>query len=135
MKLLIDINVVLDVVLEREPWARDAALLLATVDMRRAEGYVAGHTVTTVHYLVARARGRQAAASAVSDLLRIVEVVPLGGADFQQALAMGLDDFEDAVQVAAGLRAGADYVVTRNEKDFRGTPLAARSPGEVLALL
>lgn len=135
MKLLLDINVVLDVVLARSPWAGEAALLLSAVEAGRAEGHVAGHTIPTIHYLVARARDRRLAATAVTDLLRIVHVVPLGDADFQQALVLGLDDFEDAVQAAAALRIGADFLVTRDEKDFQGIPVPVRSAGEVLALL
>jgi hypothetical protein len=62
-------------------------------------------------------------------------VVPLDGADFQRALALGLSDYEDAVQVAACLKVGADYLVTRNARDFKGAPIVVRTPGEVLALL
>ncbi len=135
MKLLLDINVVLDVVLARRPWVADAALLLSAVEEGRAQGHVAGHTITTVHYIVAKVKDRQTAATAVTDLLRIVRVVPLGDADFQQALVLGLADFEDAVQAAAALGIGADYLVTRNADDFSGIPVPVRTPGEVLALL
>ena len=135
MKLLIDVNIVLDVAFGRQPWAGDAALLLAEIVGGRAEGLVAGHTITTIHYIVAKEKGRQTAAAAITDLLRIVTVVPLETADFHQALVLGLNDFEDAVQATAAMKVGADYVVTRNGKDFRGAPVEARTPAEVLALL
>lgn len=135
MKLLLDINILLDLFLQRHPWDGEAALLLSAVENAKAEGYVAGHTITTVHYVVAKAKDRRVAAMAVTDLLRIVQVVPVEAADFHQALVLGLSDFEDAVQVAAGLKIGADFVVTRDEKHFRGGPLPPRSPGELLALL
>jgi predicted nucleic acid-binding protein len=135
MTLLLDINVVLDVLLGREPWVQDAALLLSAIENGSAEGYVAGHTITTVHYLVARASDRRAAAQAVTDLLRIVRVVPLGDPDFQQALILGLEHLEDSVQAAAALRIGADYLVTRNAQEFRGFAVPVRTPGEILALL
>lgn len=134
-KLLVDTNVVLDVVLERNPWAEDATALLDAIAAGRAAGYVAGHAITTVYYVVERERNRITAATAVSDLLQLLTVVPLGGADFQRALGLGLRDYEDGVQAAACLQVGADYLVTRNEKDFKGTPVTARSAGEVLALL
>lgn len=135
MKLLFDINIVLDVVLERTPWVAEAALLLSAVEEGRAEGFVAGHTLTTVYYIVAKEKGRTAAATAVTDLLRIVRVVPLTDADFHQALVLGLADFEDAVQAAAALSIGATWLITRNEKDFQGIPVSVRSAGEVLALM
>jgi predicted nucleic acid-binding protein len=135
VKLLLDINVVLDVILARAPWVVEAAALLSAIEKERAEGYVAGHTITTVYYIVAKAKDRQAAATAVTDLLRIVQVVPLSDADFQQALVLGLVDYEDAVQAAAALEIGADYLITRNEQDFRGIPVPIRSAGEVLPLI
>lgn len=135
MKLLLDINVVLDALLGRAPWAAEAALLLSRVEAGHAEAYVAGHTITTIHYLLAKQLGVKKAATALSDLLRIVSVVPLADADFQQALVPGIDDFEDAVQAAAALQVGASFIVTRNQKDFEGVTVAVRSAGEVVALL
>ena len=134
-KLLIDTNVLLDVVLERKPWVEDATALLDAVAKGRAQGYVAAHAVTTVYYVVERARNRALAATAVSDLLQLLTVVPLGNADFQRALGLGLRDFEDGTQAAACLQAGADCLVTRNAKDYKGAPVALRTPGEALALL
>ena len=133
--LLVDTNVVLDVLRARAPWDAEGALLLDAIARGRAVGCVAADTVTTIHYIVERAKNRTAAVTAVGDLLLLVDVVPLDAADFQRALALGLRDYEDAVQGAAYLRVGADFLVTRNARDFRGVPVATRSAGEVLALL
>jgi predicted nucleic acid-binding protein len=134
-KLLIDANVLLDVVLERKPWVADATALLDAVAKHRAEGCVAGHVITTVYYVVEHERNRAVAATAISDLLQLLTVVPLGNADFQRALGLGLRDFEDSTQAAACLQIGADYLVTRNEKDYKGAPVILRSAGEIVALL
>jgi predicted nucleic acid-binding protein len=134
LKLLLDINVFLDVMLSREPWMGQSAQLLAVVVDGRAEGYVAAHTITTIYYIVAREKERQVAARVVTDILRAFRVVPLGTADFQQALVLGIDDFEDAVQAAAALQIGADYLITRNTKDFKACPIEVRTPGEALTM-
>jgi predicted nucleic acid-binding protein len=135
LRLLIDTNVVLDLVLARTPWVEDATALLDAIAKGQAEGHLAGHSVTTVYYIVERERNRAVAATAVSDLLQFLSVVPLASADFQRALGLGLRDYEDGVQAAAALQIGADCLVTRNPKDFKGAPVTVRSPGEVLALL
>jgi predicted nucleic acid-binding protein len=135
MKLLLDINVLLDVLLRRDPWAEPAASLLTRIERGEAEGLVAAHTLTTIHYVVSRARNRQSAATAVTDLLRFLEVVPLEKADFIQALVLPVDDFEDAVQAAAALKIGADYIVTRDVKGFGGLAVPPANSGEVLSLL
>ena len=133
--LLVDTNVVLDVLLARAPWDAEAVVLLDAIARGRVVAFVAAHTVTTIDYIVERAKDRAAAVTAVGDLLLVLDVVPLDAADFQRALALGLRDYEDAVQVAACLRVGADFLVTRNPRDFKGAPVATRSAGEVLALL
>jgi predicted nucleic acid-binding protein len=135
MKLLLDINVLLDVLLQRDPWAEPAADLLTRVERGEADGFVAAHTLTTIHYVVSRARDRQSAAAAVTDLLRFLEVVPIEKVDFSQALVLPKDDFEDAVQAAAALKIGADYIVTRDEKGFGGLAIPSVNSGEVLSLL
>lgn len=132
MKLLVDINVILDVVLAREPWAADSARLLAAIERREHEGWVAAHTVTTVHYLVARARDRKAAALAVADLLDIVGVVEVGAEELRRALLLDLPDFEDAVQAACAQQLGADALVTRDATGFEGPDLLVLSPGAAL---
>src|SRR5438876_12431018 len=110
-RLFIDINVILDVALARQPWLGDSAAILDALSQNRAIGFVAGHAITTIYYVVQRRSGRAAATTAVSDLLEICDVVPSSVADFQRALTLGLGDFEDAVTAAAALAAGADYLV------------------------
>ena len=135
MRVLVDTDVVLDVILARKSWVAEATDLLDRMARRELEGFVAAHAVTTVFYVVERERDRRAALTAVGDLLSIVGVAEVGIADFQRALTLGLKDFEDAVQVAASLRVGADFLVTRNARDYKGAPVAVKAPGELLALL
>ncbi len=133
--VLLDTNVLLDLLLARDPWADDAARILELIHRGSARGAIAAHAITTLHYLVRRAADGRSAATAISDLLALLAVVPLEGADFSRALALGLTDYEDAVHVAAALKCGADFLVTRNQKDFKGSPVAVRSPSEIRALL
>ena len=135
LRLLVDLNIVLDVVLKRGPWYRDAVTLLNALSAGAAQGYVASHAIATLYYLVNKANGRVAAVTAVTDLLGICAVAPLGTADFQRALALGFADFEDAVHVAAALQTGCAFIATRNTADFKGSPVPVRTAGELLSLL
>ena len=137
-KLLLDINVVLDVLLQREAFFEDPATILTMVESRQVMGYVASHAITTAYYLTEKARDRRTATISISALLGIVHVVPLETADFHQAFQFPMSDYEDAVQVAAALKIGADYLVTRNTRDFKALGdeiLRVRSPAEVVAVL
>jgi predicted nucleic acid-binding protein len=136
MRLLVDINVALDVILERDPWVTEGALLFSAVQEGRAEGYLASHTIPTIHYIVREnRRDRAVADAAVGKLLRIFTVVAAENADLHQALALGFPDFEDAVQAACAVKVNADWIVTRNARDFRKSPIACEPPGAVLAAI
>ena len=71
----------------------------------------------------------------VQDILRVFSVAAVDQNVIQDAVGLGWSDFEDAVQMAAAYRAGADYLITRNPKDFKGGPTEVVQPGEFLALL
>jgi predicted nucleic acid-binding protein len=135
VKLLLDINVVLDVLLAREPWGRDASRLFAMMPSGRVEAYVAGHAVTTAHYIMGRAVERSTALTALADLLRIVDVVPVSKTDFIEAMALEFRDIEDAVQAVCALKVGAEVIVTRDAGDFAGFVIPAIPPAVVVARL
>lgn len=135
MRLIVDTNVVLDVVLGRDPWAVEAARLLSAIEEGKAEGHLAGHSVTTVYYVVAKARDDGTARQAVSDLLDILDIVPPTDEIFRRALTLPITDYEDAVQAACALRVGADAFVTRNPGDFQGVDVPCEPAGAVLAQL
>lgn len=128
MKILLDINVILDVLADRQPHAGDSSAVLSLVESRTVQGVIAAHTATTLHYLLRRALGTDQATRALGDILRIVGVVPVDEDRLLHALAMGWSDFEDAVQAACAEKAEVDYLVTRNEDDFRRSSARAISP-------
>lgn len=130
MRLFLDTNVVLDVLAAREPYWRASARVLAAVDEKRAVGLVAAHSVTTIFYLLSKHLNRRKARAAVVHLLRLVEVAPVGHDVLLQALSLGWDDFEDAVQAAAALGSGATHLVTRNPRDFAGLAIPVLTPEE-----
>lgn len=135
MNVLVDTNVVLDVILAREPWLADSVAVLDAASDGRVDGWVAGHTITTVHYITAANRDRRTATAAVVELLEIFDVVPVARTDFHRALTLDLPGFEDAVQAACALRIGADFLVTRDEQGFPNLQVPAVPPGALVAML
>ncbi len=132
MKVLFDTNVVLDFLLAREPWADIATELFVQAEKGRIEGLVGATTVTTIHYLAHKSFGRARAAGAVADLLRLFRVAPVDFEVLTSALAMEMEDFEDAVLVEAARRTRASCLVTRNARDFKKADgISITSPGEL----
>ena len=125
MKFLIDTNIVLDLMLDRMPFADDAAQLLEQAERGNISAVLCGTTVTTIFYIAAKTIGARKARQAVGGLLSLCEVAPVGRAVLEAAIASDFQDFEDAVLAAAGRIANVDAIVTRNTKDFRnaGVPV------------
>lgn len=133
MKWLVDADVVLDVLADREPWADGSAEVLGRIERGEATGYLAAHTVTTLHFLLTRHRGREAARENIGLLLRLFEIVPVDEDRLLQALDLDLADFEDAVQAACAEKVGVDALVARNESAFGGTRVPVLSPVALLS--
>ena len=134
-RVLFDVNVVLDVLLDRKPYAEASAAAWASVETGVAEGLLAAHAVTTVHYLVRKEMGAAKAKRTLFAILRVFGVAAVDGAVVQEALQLSCPDFEDAVTAAAARLAGCECIVTRDPKGFRGSPVRSLTPEAVLTLL
>jgi predicted nucleic acid-binding protein len=134
-RALYDVNVVLDVLVARDPFVRDSKAALQLTVEGTVIGLVAAHTVTTLHYLIGRQLGRNTAETAISELLTMFEIAPVDEDRLRHAIAFGWADFEDAVQAACAEAANAEYLVTRNKRDFKKAHLDVITPAEFVALV
>jgi len=132
-RMLLDVNIVLDVLLDRRPFAEQASAVWATVEAGTAEGVLAAHAITTLHYLNARAVGRRMASQTTEALLSVFDVAAVDGAVLADAVRFGWSDFEDAVTAAAARRSRCDVIVTRNPRDFKRSPVRLVTPSEAVA--
>jgi predicted nucleic acid-binding protein len=135
MKILVDLNILLDVLGRREPHYDSSAEVWGAVERGEAEGLIAAHSITTLHYLAGRNVDRLSADNVVQDCLKVFSVAAVDQNVIQEAIGFQWSDFEDAVQMAAASQCNADYLVTRNPKDFEGAPISVLQPGEFIALL
>jgi predicted nucleic acid-binding protein len=135
MRVLVDLNVVIDVMQHRQPFYEASAGVLDAVARSEVVGWLAAHSIMTLFYVIARARNRETAVQAISGLLESFSTAGVDDAVIREALALGWNDFEDAVQMAAARAAGIDYVITRNVKDFESGPVPVIQPAAFLTLL
>lgn len=134
-KVLVDLNVVLDVVQQRQPFLADSAKLLDAIVREEVTGLLAAHSITTLFYVVSRWQNRATAVTALTSLLDAFTVAPVNDAVIRKALAWGWNDYEDGVQMAAALEMEADYLISRNRSDFEAQPVPVLNPAGLLALL
>lgn len=134
-RVLFDINIVLDVVLDRSPHAAPAALLWAAAERNQIEAFLPAHGITTVFYLVARQHDQRFARRVLDDLLLVPGIAPVDGPILRRALALGWSDFEDAVCAAAAEGVGCDAIISRDPRGFPKSPVRVLEPRAALALL
>jgi predicted nucleic acid-binding protein len=134
-RLLLDVNLVLDVLLDRRPHAVAASMVWSAVETGRAEGLLSAHAVTTIHYLNAKAVGGKTARETTDALLSVFGVAAVDDRVVRAALALGWRDFEDAVTAAAARQARCAAIVTRNPRDFPASPVRVLTPAEAHAWL
>ena len=130
MRLLIDINVLLDVALQR-PGAPASARLL-TLCGRQHEGWLAWHSIATLACLIERQQSAISGRDFIRGLLVWADVAKTGRSDAQAALELPMRDFDDALQAAAAMACGAQFIITRNERDFKTSPVPALNPDAFL---
>lgn len=132
MRVLLDVDVVMDVLLNRKPHVAHSAALLAACEEKAVEGLIAAHSLPTIFYLVESARDAAAAHEAVYRLSRILEIVPVDAERIAYALALEWKDFEDALQAACAAAARADAIATRNVRDYGELPIPVARPAELM---
>lgn len=125
MKVLLDCDVLLDVMAGREKFLADSARVFDSCESGEMHGAIAWHTLANAYYLAAN---RAAALAFFEDLLSFVEVVSGDTELALEAIHAGFPDFEDSLQSVCAKRFGADFIVTRNVKDFRLSSVQAMSP-------
>lgn len=135
MKILLDTNIVLDLLMDRAPFADAAAELFAKVEDSTIMGYVCGTTITTIYYLAAKAVGAPRAREEIKKMLGLFEVAPVNRQVLESALVTDFNDFEDAVIYAAACHVGIEAIVTRNKKDFITSRIPVYSSEEMVKLL
>ena len=135
IRVLVDLNVIIDVLQNRQPFYEDSAGLVDAVARQEVVGWLAAHSVTTLYYVISRARDREAAVQAVTSLLESFTIARVDDTVIRKALSLGWRDFEDAVQMAAADAEGVDYLITRNIKDFQSGAVPVIQPAAFLALL
>lgn len=132
MRILLDTNIVLDVLLNREPWVAEATALWQAIDDGRVVGYITASTITDIFYIARRLTNRETAYQAIRTCLDTFEICAVDRQALEQAATLVGQDFEDNLQIACASLADLDAIVTRNIGDFEEAQISILTPLEVL---
>ncbi len=132
MKLLIDANIILDVLQNRQPHVKESSIIWKLCETNQAIGCVSTLTFANIVYILRKELTPEKIAQVLKSLNLIFEFVDLSIIDLTKAAELEWDDFEDAVQSVLAEKVKANFIITRNIKDFRASHVMALTPSEYL---
>lgn len=130
MKIFIDLNIILDYLEDRAPFADEAEKV---IEDKGNQLFVSAHMVTTAFYLM-RGHGIEVQNAALDFIFNNFTVLPCDTSTLIPARVLEFIDYEDAVAATAAKKAKCAYIITRNKRDFANSPVPALTPGEFLTL-
>jgi predicted nucleic acid-binding protein len=135
LQVLFALNIILDVLQERINFYNDSALILAYAETGKIQGWLAAHSVTTLYYLITKNKSPDQARVAITGLLQFLKISPVDQEIIEQALILPYQVLEDSVQMISATQIKADYLLTRNTRDFQPGLVALIQPVDLLAVL
>jgi len=135
VRVLLDTNVVLDVLLRRGEWLASAETIWEASLAGRLECCAAASAVTDVYYISRRLTSAAGARRAVEACLENLSILSVDRVVLENALLIEEDDFEDAVLIAAAVHHEVDAIVSRDSRAFAHCPIALLTPDELIARL
>lgn len=132
MRAMIDINVVIDYVANREPFADSAEQVFRLCARKKINGLLSAGMVTTIYYVLRKQIGAERTLAALQTIAKYIEIVDVNNADITKAFGSDMPDFEDAVLAQSAKRAKATCIITRDVKDFDKSTVPVMSPEDFL---
>lgn len=135
MKALIDTNIIMDVLAGREGFEESAARIFKLCELGQIQGFVYALSIANIVYIMRKELDRSQIEDVISKLASIFTIADMKADDLKKAAGYPMNDFEDALQSVCAARLKADFIVTRNLKDFKNSKVMAVKPDELIERL
>ena len=135
MKVLVDTNVILDVLCNRKEFVEDSLRVFQRCEAQHMTGYISALSIPNIVYIVRKELDPEQIKEILHTLTMVFSVVELREGDLLKAAELSFGDYEDAIQSVCAARIRADYIVTRNGRDFGNSPVLAICPADLLKKL
>jgi len=132
-RVFVDVNVLMDVLAQRQPHYAASAKAWVAVDRHDVSGWVSADSFSTLYYLLRKLSSHAEACQCLQKVGKIFEIVPVDADLIENALHSPLGDFEDAVQHECALRAMATVIITRDARHFRHASIPVMTPEDFVA--
>ena len=135
-RILVDTNVLLDYLLCREPYAKFAEKIMLACKNGRLSGCIAAHSVSNMFFILRKSFSIEERRKLLASLCDLFDVEGIDKVKILHALHNeAFSDFEDCLQMECASAFRADYIITRNCADFRGSKIPCMEPEEFCKLI
>ncbi|MDI5896612.1 type II toxin-antitoxin system VapC family toxin [Flavobacterium yafengii] len=132
MKLFLDANVVLDLILKRQPFFDNIAKIITVAENKNYKLYISSVTFVNVNYIACKFADKKNVLESLKMLRIVFDVLSVSETEIDKALYSKFNDFEDAVQHYCALKYNCNYIITRDLKDFKNSEIPVMTPTEFL---
>lgn len=132
MKVLIDTNVILDVLCARKDFLEDSSKVWRYCEVNKIDGYISALSVPNIVYILRKELTPEKTQEIINRIFLIFQVTDLKANDLKKAASIKSNDYEDSIQMICANRIKADFIITRNIKDFNLSKVPAIKPSELI---
>ena len=134
IKLYIDSDIILDLLLKRYDYYNNAAELMTKIDKRKYKGYTTPLVIANIHYIMTKFGGKKKSIKNIRKLRKIISILSIDEKIVDEALLSDNTDFEDAIQYITSEKNNIDFIITRNKGDFKNSKLPVLNAKEFLRI-
>ena len=132
MKVLIDTNVILDVLCNRKMFVEDSLKIFKLSEAKQIEGYISALSIANIIYIMRKELSHINVKKTLDMLSHIFNIIELNEQDLMEACNLQFSDHEDGINCHQAFRIKADYIITRNIKDYKNSVIKPISPNEFI---
>ena len=134
--LFIDTDVIIDFLIDRKPYSREAAILFTLIEQKKLRGYSSSLTFSNLYYILRKIETHNKVISKLDSLSYILNILKVEEQTIKNALKSGFADFEDSIQYfCARDNKKISIIITRNTKDYKNSEIPVMTPGDYLKTL
>jgi len=134
-ELFIDTDVIIDFLIDRKPFSREAAVIFTLIEQKKIKGHVSVLTFSNIYYILRKIESHNKVKAKLESLSNIVGILNVGERIIKDALANDFPDFEDSIQYFTAIESKkADIIITRNIKDYKKSSIPVMTPADFLKM-
>ena len=131
--LFIDTDVIIDFLIDRKPFSREAAIIFTLIEQKKLKGYASSLTFSNLYYVLRKFESHNKVISKLDSISTILTILKVDVHTIKKALASGFPDFEDSIQYFSAIEnRKIDVIITRKIKDYKKSQISILTPGDYL---